>query len=131
MLPDFLFDSPGGPGLPVKNFNLQLGNRTQFGTNDQQVASAAETREQPQRRNVAGFQNDQDFDAAERLASLFNLEVDDGRAKPAQGGFLSHERQAHLQPFQEAMALTHIQVRTESEPSDDGDDNHHEDGQLG
>ena len=119
-----------GPGLPVEDFDLVLGDRTQLGANNQQVASAAEAREQPQWGNVPGFQNEENFDSAERLVSVFNLEVNNGRAQPAQAGLFSDQRQAFLQPFQEAVALAYIQVRTEREPSDDGDDDHHEDGLL-
>ena len=128
LLSNFFLDSADRPGLRIEDFDLYLGDRTQLGTNNQQIASAAQAREQPPWRNVPGFQNDQDFDSAERLAGVFDLEVDDRRAQPAQSGFFSDQRQAALQPFQEAMALADIQVRTERKPSDDGDDNHHEDG---
>ena len=121
-------DRPCGPGLASEDFDLQLGNGTQLGTNNQQIASAAEARQQPQGRNIPGFHNHQDFDAAERLAGIFDLEVDDRRTQPAQAGLLSDYRQAALQPFQEAMALAYVQVGTKREPADDGDDNYHEDG---
>ena len=121
----------GGPGMRVESLHLESGAAAQSAAKDEEIVTAAQAGENPERRDVARLENENDLGGTKRGFALFDLQLNGGGAEPAEGGLLADLREPLLQPAQSGLALADVPLRAQSKPADHEQGDEHEDDDLG
>jgi len=125
-----LIESCGGPGAGLDSLHLETGLGAQRAAKDEQVAAAAQSGNEPKRRNIPGLEDQSQRCGPEGGLSLLDFQLNGGGTHPAQGGLLPEQGETFLEPLQGCLTLADVEVRAQGKPADHQKGHDDEEGKL-